>query len=180
MVEIGNRFTWLKVWDEAPAWAADPEAPKPPPPYGLNPPPCVDDRLCNHARLSIDLSLTWLNVCDEAAALDAEPENPPPNPPGCPKPPPPWLKVWADAPALAAEPPNPPPNCGAAKAAAMIAKRTMKNFMIENFGVKSQTNLTPEVVSPFIQSRFCAILRHHEKVRSSLEWHYQIAREVRC
>lgn len=28
---------WLKVWEDAPALAADPE--RPPPPYGLNPPP---------------------------------------------------------------------------------------------------------------------------------------------
>lgn len=42
-----------------------------------------------------------------------------------------WLKVWDEAPALAADPPNPPPNCGAAKAAAIRAKRTMNNFMVK-------------------------------------------------
>lgn len=38
-VYLPNPPPWLKVCDEAPALAADPDAPKPPPPYGLKPPP---------------------------------------------------------------------------------------------------------------------------------------------
>lgn len=94
-----------------------------------------------------------MKVWDEAAAFEAEPERPPPNPPPYGLKPPPWLKVWDEAPALAAagekkfyklncfaievlsihepDPPNPPPNCGAARAAAISAKMTTKNFMIK-------------------------------------------------
>lgn len=43
------------------------------------------------------------------------------------------LNVCDDAPALAAPPENPPPNCGAAKAAAIKANNTMKNFIFKLF-----------------------------------------------